>query len=154
MMPSSSNSFAAWIRSAGLASKFCDWSTGYSTFANGGYTAGNPFDALIVGHYEGSELKFVAKVRNGFVPHVRKEVFQRFAGLATAKCPFVNLPEKRRTMWALTADEMKECRWLKPRLVAQIDFTEWTPDGHLRHSSFVGLRDDKDARDIVREIEN
>jgi ATP dependent DNA ligase-like protein len=68
-----------------------------------------------------------------------------------SKCPFTNLPEKRRTMWALTADEMKECRWLKPKLVAQIEFTEWTPDGHLRHSSFVGLRDDKEARRIVRE---
>jgi DNA ligase D-like protein (predicted ligase) len=76
-------------------------------FVIGGYTAGNPFDALIVGHYEGSELKFVAKVRNGFVPHVRREVFQRLRGLTSAKCPFVNLPEKRRTMWALTADEMK-----------------------------------------------
>jgi hypothetical protein len=49
-----------------------------------------------------------------------------------------NLPEKRRTMWALTAPEMKECRWLKPHLVAQIEFTEWTPDGHLRHAIFVG----------------
>ena len=54
-------------------------------------------------------------------------------------------------MWALTADEMKECRWLKRELVAQIEFTEWTPDGYLRHLSFVGLRDDKEARRIVRE---
>ena len=66
------------------------------------------------------------------------------------KCPFVNLPEKRRTMWALTSEEMKECRWLRPRLVAQVEFTEWTPDGHLRHSSFAGLRDDKDPAQIVR----
>jgi bifunctional non-homologous end joining protein LigD len=61
------------------------------------------------------------------------------------------MPEKRRTMWALTADEMKECRWLKPKLVAQIEFTEWTPDGHLRHSSFFGLLEDKEPRQIVRE---
>ena len=54
-------------------------------------------------------------------------------------------------MWALTADEMKEYRWLKPELVAQIEFTEWMPDGHLRHSSFVGLSDDKEPRQIVRE---
>jgi ATP-dependent DNA ligase len=118
---------------------------------NGGYTPGNPFDALIVGCYEGSTLKFVSKVRNGFVPHVRREVFKRFAGFATEKCPFTNLPEKRHTMWALTANEMKECRWLKRELVAQVEFTEWTPDGHLRHSSFVGLRDDKDPRKVVRE---
>jgi ATP-dependent DNA ligase len=120
-------------------------------FVIGGYTAGNRFDALIVGCYDGTELKFVAKVRNGFVPKVRREVFQRLAGLETKKCPFTNLPEKRRTLWALTADEMKECRWLNPQLVAHIEFTEWTPDGHLRHSSFVGLRDDKEVREVRRE---
>jgi bifunctional non-homologous end joining protein LigD len=93
----------------------------------------------------------VAKVRNGFVPRLRREVFQRFVALETDNCPFVNLPEKRRTMWALTAEEMKDCCWLKPRLVAQVEFTEWTPDGHLRQASFAGLRDDKDAREIRRE---
>jgi len=55
-------------------------------------------------------------------------------------------PEKQRT-----AEQMKECRWLKPVRVAQIEFNEWTPDGHLRHSSFAGLRDDKDAQEIRRE---
>jgi ATP dependent DNA ligase-like protein len=58
-------------------------------------------------------------------------------------CPFANLPEKKRTQWALTKEEMKNCVWLKPELVPQIEFTEWTPDGHLRHSKFVGLREDK-----------
>jgi ATP-dependent DNA ligase len=51
----------------------------------------------------------------------------------------------------LTKEEMKNCIWLKPELVAQIEFTEWTPDGHLRHSKFVGLREDKEAREVVRE---
>jgi bifunctional non-homologous end joining protein LigD len=115
-------------------------------FVIGGYTPGNPFDALIVGHYEGPRLQFVGKVRNGFVPHVRREVFQRLKRLETDKCPFVNLPEKRRTVWALTAEEMKNCRWLKPEVVAQIAFREWTPDGHLRHPVFAGIRDDKDPR--------
>jgi ATP-dependent DNA ligase len=45
--------------------------------------------------------------------------------------PFANLPEKKRTQWALTKEEMKNCVWLKPELVAQIEFTEWTPDGHF-----------------------
>jgi len=54
-------------------------------------------------------------------------------------------------MWALKADEMKNCRWLKPRLVAQIEFADWTPDAHLRHASFMGLRDDKEVREIIRE---
>ena len=120
-------------------------------FVIGGYTAGTPFDALIVGYYEGERLLYVAKVRNGFVLHVKREVFSRFPSWQIDACPFVNLPEKKRTVWALTAEEMKKCRWLKPELVAQIDFTEWTPDGHLRNSSFVGLRDDRNAREVTRE---
>jgi bifunctional non-homologous end joining protein LigD len=51
----------------------------------------------------------------------------------------------------LTNGEMENCRWVKPLLVAQIEFTEWTPDAHLRHSSFVGLRDDKEAQQVRRE---
>jgi len=43
----------------------------------------------------------------------------------------------------LTKEEMKNCVWLRPELVTQIEFTEWTPDGHLRHSKFLGLREDK-----------
>jgi ATP-dependent DNA ligase len=101
-------------------------------FVIGGYTPGNPFDALIVGYYEGEKLFYAAKVRNGFVVLVRREVASKFKGLEIKACPFANLPEKRRTQWALTRDEMKNCVWLKPELVAQIEFTEWTPDGHLR----------------------
>ena len=47
--------------------------------------------------------------------------------------------------------QMQNCQWLKPELVAQIEFVEWTPDGHLRHSRFGGLREDNDARQVVRE---
>ena len=54
---------------------------------------------------------------------------------------------------ASSAEKMKECRWIKPVLVGQFEFVEWTPDHHLRHSRFIGLRDDKDAREVVREIE-
>ena len=66
-------------------------------FVIGGYTPGNPFDALIVGYYEGARLLYVAKVRNGFVPLVRREVASRFKGLEIDTCPFANLPEKKRT---------------------------------------------------------
>ena len=104
------------------------------------YTPGNPVDALIVGYYEGDKLIFVSKVRNGFVPRLRREVCQKLKRLETPVCPFANLPEKKRTQWALTREEMKDCIWLRPALVAQIEFTEFTPDGHLRHSKFCGLR--------------
>jgi DNA ligase D-like protein (predicted ligase) len=120
-------------------------------FVIGGYVPADPFDSLIVGYYEGDKLYFVGKVRNGFVPQVRREVARRFKGLEIGSWPFANLPEKKRTLWALTREEMKNCRWLKPALVAQIEFAEWTPDGHLRHAKFVGLREDKNAADVKRE---
>jgi bifunctional non-homologous end joining protein LigD len=46
---------------------------------------------------------------------------------------------------------MKDCRWLTPKLVGQFEYVEWTPDNHLRHSRFMGLREDKRERDVVRE---
>jgi bifunctional non-homologous end joining protein LigD len=122
-------------------------------FVIGGYTPGDPLDAVIVGYYEGARLIYAAKVRNGFVPHIRREVARHFRELETEVCPFANLPEKKRTQWALTREEMKNCIWLKPVLVAEVEFTEWTPDGHLRHPKFIGLREDKPARDVVRETE-
>jgi bifunctional non-homologous end joining protein LigD len=103
----------------------------------GGYTPGSPFDALIVGYYHEDKLYFAAKVRNGFVPRLRREVFKRLKPLETTECPFVNLPEKKRTQWALTREEMKNCHWVRPDLVAQIEFTEWTPDGHLRSATYI-----------------
>jgi len=55
---------------------------------------------LIVGYYEGVRLLYAAKVRNGFVPQVRREVAGKFQGLEIDTCPFSNLPEKKRTQWA------------------------------------------------------
>ena len=121
------------------------------SFVIGGYTRGNPLDALIVGCYEGGKLMFVSKVRNGFVPQLRREVWAQLKHLETDLCPFANLPERKRTQWALTREEMKECVWLRPELVAQIEFTEWTPDGHLRHSKFCGRRTDKASREVIRQ---
>ena len=116
----------------------------------GGYTQGNPFDAVVLGYYQDGKLLYAGKVRNGFVPRVRRELADRLQRLKTDACPFVNLPEKKRTQWALTEEEMKKCVWLRPELVAQIEFAEWTPDGHLRHSKFLGLREDKDAKEVMR----
>jgi bifunctional non-homologous end joining protein LigD len=65
------------------------------------------------------------------------------------------LPSSRKSHFGegITSDEMKELCWLKPRLVAQISFTEWTNYGLLRHATFKGLRDDKVPREIIRETE-
>jgi DNA ligase D-like protein (predicted ligase) len=123
-------------------------------FVVGGYTLGTKtFDALICGYYEGDRLLYAARTRNGFTPAVREQLFRTFRGLETATCPFVNLPEAKSGRWGagLTAEKMKECRWLRPVLVAQLEFLEWTADNHLRHTTFVGLREDKPARTVRRE---
>ena len=90
---------------------------------------------------------------DGFVPATRREVFEAISRLETGKCPFVNLPETRTGRWGagLTAAKMRDCRWLKPLLVGQFEFVEWTPENHLRHSRFIALREDKKARDVQRE---
>jgi len=124
-------------------------------FVIGGYTIGNPFDALVFGYYEGARLMYVARTRNGFTPASRRRLFEKFRGLETSDCPFVNLPELKGGRWGqgLTKEKMKDCRWLKPILVGQFEFTEWTPENHLRHSKFVGLRVDKLATDVVRDLD-
>ena len=123
-------------------------------FVVGGYTVGaNTFDALVFGYYDGARLMYAGRTRNGFTPIVRQQVFKKFRGLAIKECPFANLPEAKSGRWGagLTAAKMKDCRWLKPVLVAQIDFLEWTGDDHLRHTKFVALRDDKPADQVRRE---
>jgi len=120
-------------------------------FVIGGYVPDNPFDSIMVGYYQDGKLLYAAKVRNGFVPNTRREVASKLKGLQIDTCPFVNLPERKRTQWALTREEMKNCVWVKPEMVVQIEFGEWTPDGHLRHSKFVGLREDKAPRQVGRE---
>jgi bifunctional non-homologous end joining protein LigD len=69
-------------------------------FVIGGYIPGaRGFDALLVGVYESKELKFIAKVKNGFVPRIRDEIFPTLKALQIAQCPFKNLPEKRASRW-------------------------------------------------------
>jgi ATP-dependent DNA ligase len=106
-------------------------------FAIGGYTVGGrPFDALVLGRYDGRRLVYVARTRVGFTPASRERLMAELRPLEIAKCPFANLPEARSGRWGegLTAEKMKECVRVRPELVAVVEFVEWTPDGHLRHS--------------------
>jgi len=123
-------------------------------FVIGGYTHGTKnFDALVFGVYDKGKLLYVARTRNGFTPATRAALFKKFKALEIDECPFANLPEPRGGRWGqgLTRAKMAECVWLSPVLVAQIEFVEWTPDDHLRHSKFVGLREDRKAKDVRRE---
>ena len=111
------------------------------------------FDSLLVGYYEGRQLMCAGKVRNGFTPALRAQVFDAMRPLETPRCPFVNLPSSKSSHWGegITLEEMSVIRWAKPVLVAEVSFAEWTRDGSLRHAAFIGLRDDKPARSVVRE---
>lgn len=123
-------------------------------FVIGGYTlGGKTFDALVLGYYENGKLLYASRTRNGFTPALREELFKKMEPLQIKECPFANLPESGGGRWGqgLTAAKMKDCRWLKPQLVGQFEFVEWTGDGHLRHTKFIALREDKNARQVKRE---
>jgi bifunctional non-homologous end joining protein LigD len=123
-------------------------------FVIGGYIPSNlGVDSIVVGFYRGNDLFYAARVRAGLVPATRHQLFERLKHLRASKCPFVNLPEPAAGRWGqgLTAQKMKECVWVRPELIARIQFLEWTGADHLRHTKFVALRDDKDPLRVVRE---
>jgi DNA ligase D-like protein (predicted ligase) len=104
-------------------------------FVIGGYRPdGAKVDALLVGYYEGKELRFAGKVRAGMVPHIRRELLNKLEPLEITECPFINLPDAKSSRWGggVTADQMSEMHWTRAKLVAQIRFVEWTAEGRLR----------------------
>jgi bifunctional non-homologous end joining protein LigD len=126
-------------------------------FVIGGYTppgGSRPyFGALLVGVYDGGELKFAGKVGTGFNVKLLQSLHAEFGKIVVDECPFSDLPEKRSGRYGqgVTAAEMRRCHWVKPVMVAQIKFAEWTRDDRLRQPVFLGLREDKAATDVVRE---
>ena len=123
-------------------------------FVVGGYKPANAgFDSVLVGYYDRGRLHYAGKVRAGFTPHARAELMRRLAPIERRSCPFVNLPSTRSSHWGegVTADDMAALKWVKPAVVVEVAFTEWTRDGNLRHAAYVGPREDKPARDVRRE---
>jgi bifunctional non-homologous end joining protein LigD len=98
------------------------------------------FGALLVGYYEGGELRYAGKVGTGFSERVLEELGARLEQLEVPESPF------RRD------GVPREARWVKPELVGQFGFAEWTRDGKLRHPRYLGLRVDKRPREVVREV--
>ena len=123
-------------------------------FVIGGFTLGaKNFDAIVFGYYDTGKLMYAGRTRSGFTPASRDQLLKRFKPLTVEACPFANLPEGKGGRWGegLTAEKMKDCRWLKPSLVGEFEFVDWTPDGHLRHSRFTGPLPDAEAQRVVRE---
>jgi DNA ligase D-like protein (predicted ligase) len=98
------------------------------------------FGALLLGYYDGGELRYAGKVGTGFDERLLADLYPRLKALERAASPFAaaHLPRKG-------------VHWVEPELVGQIGFSEWTRGGQLRHPRFLGLREDKRARDVVRE---
>lgn len=98
--------------------------------------------SLLVGVYEGDRLRFAGKVGTGFTDRERDRVGALLADLAVDESPFDPPPPR---------PVSRTARWVRPELVAEVTFAEWTSSGTLRHPSYVAARDDKDPRDVVRE---
>jgi DNA ligase D-like protein (predicted ligase) len=113
-------------------------------FVVGGYTAPKGsrvgLGALLVGYYDGHNLVYAGKVGTGFDEGTLRSLHARLSAIEQNACPF-------------TRGRVREpgTRWVRPELVVQVGFTEWTRDGKLRHPRYTGLRTDKDPRDVVRE---
>ena len=126
-------------------------------FVIGGYTspegARSHFGSLVVGYYEADDLLYASKVGTGFTPQQLELLHNKMYPLVQAECPFINLPERNPGRWGqgLTTSQMKRCTWVRPILVCEVAFTEWTDGNHLRHPSFKGLREDKAPREVKRE---
>ena len=106
-----------------------------------------------MGFYEGKELEFAGRVGTGFSEKLLSTLYSELNKTRIAKCPFFNLPAAGRNRWdqGLSITEMKRCHWVKPVMVCQVKFTEWTRDDRLRQPVFLGIREDKDANEVVRE---
>jgi DNA ligase D-like protein (predicted ligase) len=111
----------------------------------GGYTAPKgsrtDFGALLLGYYEDDELRYAGKVGTGFDDATLASLGARLRSLRQDESPFADPSEIRE----------RTATWVRPELVAELGFSEWTTAGRLRHPKFLGLRDDKSAREVVRE---
>jgi bifunctional non-homologous end joining protein LigD len=114
-------------------------------FVIGGYSPsdkrGRAFASLLVGAYEGDKFVYQGRVGTGFDEDMMMDLAARFAKLKRKTSPFGTVP----------AEIARNAIWLTPALVAEVDFAEFTDDGHIRHGAFEGLREDKEASAVTPE---
>jgi len=123
-------------------------------FVIGGFTppqgSRKHFGSILVGYHEKGKLMFASGVGSGFTHRSLETLSKTFQRLRVKGCPFANLPWPKPRGGFSKAD-MRRATWLEPKLVCQVKFYEWTRDGNLRQPVFLGLREDKKAKDVVRE---
>ncbi|MGZ4984264.1 MAG: ATP dependent DNA ligase, partial [Chthoniobacterales bacterium] len=126
-------------------------------FVIGGYTppagARKHFGALLVGYYEGERLVFAGKVGTGFDTKMLRSLHSRFKKEQRNDCPFADLPSKQGGVWVqnITPAMMRKIHWVNPVFVCEVKFAEWTRDAKLRQPVFLGVREDKNPKDVKRE---
>ncbi len=106
----------------------------------------NSVGALVLGVYKGKQLIYAGRTGTGFTHQVARDLFRKFKPLVASKTPFDAVPAEERGV--------RTPVWLSPTLVAEVEFKGWTHSDHVRHSSFQGLREDKKATDVVREMKS
>ena len=115
-------------------------------FVVGGFTepsgARLHFGALLLGYYDDGKLQYAGRVGTGFTSQSLRDVYRDLKKIRAKAPPFAG---------RLAASDRRGVTWVEPTLVAEVEFTEWTDDGQLRHPSFQGLREDKPATKITRE---
>ena len=114
-------------------------------FVIAGYTLsdkGLPFSSLVLGVYEKGKLIYAGRVGTGFSNKLRADLKKTLDRIARPAKPFAEIPKD---------PDLRRAMWTEPKLVGEVEFTEWTHDNVIRHPSFQGLREDKKATDVVRE---
>jgi bifunctional non-homologous end joining protein LigD len=101
------------------------------------------FGALVLGVYKDGELRWVGNAGTGFDQKLLAGIYARLEPLITKKCPFTERPKPDRGM-----------TWVKPELVCQVRYLNWTPDDRLRAPVFIAMRNDKEAAGVIREAED
>ena len=122
----------------------------------GGYTrnenSSKPFSALLLGVYRGEEFVFIGPVGTGFTTPVQKDILNKLKPLETTRCPFREIPDYSKPSRFRPNPPKAEVTWVRPRLVAEVNYRTLSSDGTFRHPSFKGLREDKDPKEVVLEL--
>lgn len=121
----------------------------------GGYTrnegSSKSFSSLLVGVYDGPQLRYTGKIGTGFSDKLQAEMMKKFRKLETKKNPFDIEPDVNKPSRFRPNPPKAAVTWLKPTLVCEVSYTEMTSDGVMRHPSFEGLREDKPAKEVHEE---